>query len=82
MGKGKRKRVSQLAGPGEFLAQPGASARAATWAGGPFGSPVGETTWGRRGYGAVARAHMSEEGGLTAWNGDRGRGSRPRFDRR
>jgi hypothetical protein len=53
------------------LAQPSASA--AAWAGGPLDPPVGETTWGWHGDGAVARAHMPEEGGLTAWNGDRGR---------
>jgi hypothetical protein len=65
------------------LAQPSASARAATWASGPLGPPAGEAAWGRRGDGAVARAHMPEErGGLTAWNGDGERGSQPGFDRR
>jgi hypothetical protein len=63
MGKGKRKRVSQLDGPGDFLAQSGASARAAAWVGGPLGPPVGETAWGRRGDSAVSRAHMPEERG-------------------
>jgi hypothetical protein len=38
------------------LAHPGASARAAAWAGGPLGPPAGETTWGwRRGAGPHAR---------------------------
>jgi hypothetical protein len=54
------------------LAQPSASARATAWAGGPLGPPVGETTRGRHRDGAVAWAHMPEEGGLTAWNGDGG----------
>jgi hypothetical protein len=61
------------------LAQPGASARAAAraaaWASGPLGLPVGKTAWGWRGDGAVAWAHMLEEGGLTAWNGDGGEGA-------
>jgi hypothetical protein len=72
MGKAKRKRVSQLAGPGGSFWPSRARASAAAWVGGPLGPPVGETAWGRREDGAVARAHMPEEGGLTAWNGDRG----------
>jgi hypothetical protein len=32
-----------------------------------------ESQWGWRGDNAVARAHMPEEGGLMAWNGDGGR---------
>jgi hypothetical protein len=40
------------------LAQPGTSARAAAWAGGPPGPPVGETV----GDGAVARAHTPGRG--------------------
>jgi hypothetical protein len=48
MGKRKREKVSRLAGPGVFLAQPGASARATAWAGSPLGPPAGDTAWGRR----------------------------------
>jgi hypothetical protein len=77
-GNGKRKKKKGFSASwagGEFLAQPSASARAAAWAGGPLGLPAGETTWGRRGDGAVAWAHMPEEGGLTARHGDGGRES-------
>jgi hypothetical protein len=64
---------------GGILAQPGASARAAAWAGGPLGPPAGETA----GNGAVARAHMPGRGrGLTAFERRRGGGSRPEFGRR
>jgi hypothetical protein len=59
----KEKGFLSYLGRGEFLNQPGAGARAAAWAGGPHGPPVGETAWGRRGDGVVAWAHMPEEGG-------------------
>jgi hypothetical protein len=61
IGKGKRKRVSQLAGPGEeFLAQPSASERAAAWAGSPLGKPVG-MAWGQcRGAGPHARGRGAD----------------------
>jgi hypothetical protein len=74
-GNGKRKKKNGFSASwarGEFLAQPGASTRAASWAGGPLGPPAGEMASGWRGDGVVARAHMAEEGGLTARNGDRG----------
>jgi hypothetical protein len=57
------------------LAQPGASVR------GRVGRRPTRPVSGGDGVG-TARAHMPEEGGLTAWNGDGGRGSRPGFDRR
>jgi hypothetical protein len=41
----------------------------------PTRPPAEETAWGRHGDGAVARAHMLEEGGLTAGNSDRGEGA-------
>jgi hypothetical protein len=41
------------------LAQPGASARATMWAGGPLGPPAGETV----GDDTVAWAHMPGRGG-------------------
>jgi hypothetical protein len=47
-GNGKRKNKKGFSASwagGEFLAQPSASARAATWAGSPLGSLVGETAW-------------------------------------
>jgi hypothetical protein len=52
MGKEKEKGfLASWAGGGGGLAQPGASARAATWAGGPLGPPAGETGSGRSGGG-------------------------------
>jgi hypothetical protein len=66
MGKGKRKRVSRLAGPGGSFWPSRARARATAWAGGPLGPPAGETTWEWCGDSAVAWAHMPEEGAMGA----------------
>jgi hypothetical protein len=65
-GKRKKKKGFSASWAGGSFWPSRARARAAAWAGGPLGPPVGETAWGWRGDGAVARAHMPEEGGLTA----------------
>jgi hypothetical protein len=74
MGQEKEKEFQVNRAGGDF--RPGRTwPRAAAWAGGPLGPPAGETAWGRRKDGAVAWAHMAEEGGLTAWHGDGGKGA-------
>jgi hypothetical protein len=79
-GKRKKKRDSRLTGPGGISAWSGAGARVAVWAGGPLDPPVGETAWGQRRDGTVARAHMPEEGcggaGSIGLGGRGGGGSR------
>jgi hypothetical protein len=72
MGKGKRKRDSQLARPRGFRPSR-ARVRARARAGGPPGSLAGE----RRGDGIVGVGPRARErGGLTAWSGDGGRTGR------
>jgi hypothetical protein len=74
----KKKRVFLLAGPGEILAHPGASARAGA-AGGPAGPSARETA----GDGVVARAHTSaREGGFNGVEQRQRGGGRPELDRR
>jgi hypothetical protein len=76
MGKGKRKRNSQLSGPGEFRPN-----RARARARG-LGGLAGPRRSGDSAADAVgAGPRVSERRGVTAWSGDGG-ANRPGLDRR